>query len=163
MSRLSKENAELREELAEHSEDHHITEVITSLEKRTLSKEIPELNISLLSFFRVVARALTMEIDTTAVFKTFKSAITSNMNPFVLNGNLEPFEQPDILKEAVSEWLKDLVLFDLVTSRTEVIQEDTENRAIKLLLGDRQYKWWQLTSFGKKTFVNMYITQELDS
>jgi hypothetical protein len=85
------------------------------------------------------------------------------MNPFVLNGNLEPFEQPDILKEAVSEWLKDLVLFDLVTSRTEVIQEDTENRAIKLLLGDRQYKWWQLTSFGKKTFVNMYITQELDS
>jgi hypothetical protein len=76
MSRLSKESAELREELAEHSEDHHITEVITSLEKRTLSKEVPELNMSLLSFFRAVARELTMEINTTTILNMFKSSIT---------------------------------------------------------------------------------------
>jgi hypothetical protein len=44
----------------------------------------------------------------------------------VLRGNLEPFELHEILEKAVPEWLKDLVLFDLVASRSEVIQEDTE-------------------------------------
>jgi Domain of unknown function (DUF4062) len=128
MSRLSKENAELREELAKHSEDHHITEVITSLEKRTLSKEVPELNMSLLSFFRTVARQLTVETRTVRV---------------VLSLTSWAFRVANIREEDVREWLMDLVLLDLVASRTE------------RLIPASSIEWWQVTSLGKKTLARI--------
>jgi Domain of unknown function (DUF4062) len=136
MSRLSKENAELREELAKHSEDHHITEVITSLEKRTLSKEVPQLNISLLSFFRTIARQLTIESQTRAVLLLLQ-------NKGLLIGLLNDIQE--VNDAVVEEWLKDLVLLDLVASRTN---RPSSNMPITVTL-------WQLTSFGKKTLARI--------
>lgn len=137
LSRLSKENAELRQQLTQFGQERDVTQVIDSLSRRsisdTFSDKVP-FNTTLLSFFEAIGRELAIQLTTWEIASKFALKLTGTESK-----NIDPL--------TVQEWLKDLALFDLVATRRE---EDNVGRT-----GVHYTDRWWLTDFGKKTFARI--------
>jgi hypothetical protein len=140
LSRLSKENAELREQLARRGEDLDITEVADTLREIKILFNFSDgtsFNGSLQSFFAAIGRELTVDISANYIATIFTETLRRD-------------HSEAISSNAVAEWLKDLSLFDLVASRRErIIGSFTESQLL----------WW-LTPFGKKMLVRIFSSGE---
>jgi len=132
LSRLSKENAELRDQLAKLDRERDVTRVIDSLRRRTISGTFTDqtpFESTLLSFFEAIGRELTLERQTAEIAQLFVWRLTDD-------------ESKGINPAFAEEWLKDLALYDLVASRTH-------DREIGQGFHIEVHLWW-LTSLGKK-------------
>jgi uncharacterized protein DUF4062 len=137
LSRLSKENAELREQLAKLEQERDVTRVIDSLRMRAISGTFTDktpFNNTLLSFFETIGRELTVERQTADVAQLFVWKLIDD-------------ESKGINPAFAEEWLKDLALYDLVASRTH-------DREIGPGFHIEVHMWW-LTTFGKKTLARI--------
>jgi uncharacterized protein DUF4062 len=134
LSRLSKENAELRDQLAKLDQERDVTRVIDSLRRRTISGTFTDqtpFESTLLSFFETIGRELTIEWATAEVTYMYVLALSDDKSRAI---------DPTF----VEEWLKDLAVFDLIASRTE------ERGPFY-----SQFHMWWLTSFGKKVLAKI--------
>ena len=141
LSRLSGENAELRDRLAKLDQEQDVTGVIDSLRRRTISGKFTDqtpFDSTLLSFFEAIGRDLAMECTTPDLAYRFASALTDDQSKAIRSTFAE-------------ECLKDLALLDLIASRTKQTSYQIDI-----------HLWW-LTSFGKKVFAKIVSPRENES
>lgn len=141
LSRLSKENAYLRDELAKRSEEQNLIQVIKLLRERTISVTFfdnSQTQMTLLSFFAKIGRDLILELGTGAAATEFGPKLSGGVNKRLDD-------------QALIELLKDLSVFDLVESRRKAASET--RMPFGTLLGNSFS--WKLTAFGKAALVRI--------